>query len=135
MNGCDISSEAFGYPEAYFTPPAEALDKLEIVRGAASLQYGTQFGGLMNYVTKSQSETKHFLLKLNRLLEVLGCLTHIMLLEERLRSFLITDIYTTEAQTVGEKIVIIELPQDTHPCLMHSAQNFLPPLNSRAWII
>lgn len=52
MNGCDISSDAYGYPEAYFTPPTEALDRLEIIRGAASLQYGTQFGGLINYVTK-----------------------------------------------------------------------------------
>jgi len=60
MNGCDISSEAFGYPEAYFTPPAEALEKLEIVRGAASLQFGTQFGGLMNYVTKKSIGNKAF---------------------------------------------------------------------------
>ena len=52
QNGCDISSEPYGYPEAYFTPPTEALEKIEIIRGAASLQYGTQFGGLLNYVTK-----------------------------------------------------------------------------------
>jgi Fe(3+) dicitrate transport protein len=52
QNGCDISSEAYGYPEAYFTPPTEALEKIEIIRGAASLQYGTQFGGFLNYVTK-----------------------------------------------------------------------------------
>ncbi len=52
QNGFDISSEAYGYPEAYYTPPTEALDKIEVIRGAASLQYGTQFGGLLNYVTK-----------------------------------------------------------------------------------
>lgn len=63
MNGCDISSEAFGYPEAYFTPPSEALEKLEIVRGAASLQFGTQFGGLMNYVTKKSIGNKAFSLE------------------------------------------------------------------------
>ncbi|MFY7944460.1 MAG: TonB-dependent receptor plug domain-containing protein, partial [Crocinitomicaceae bacterium] len=34
QNGCDISSEVFGYPETYFTPPTEALEKIEIVRGA-----------------------------------------------------------------------------------------------------
>ena len=60
MNGCDISSDAFGYPEAYFTPPTEALEKIEIVRGAASLQYGTQFGGLMNYVTKKNISNRPF---------------------------------------------------------------------------
>lgn len=52
QNGFDISSEAYGYPEAYYTPPTEALDKIEVIRGAASLQYGTQFGGLLNYLTK-----------------------------------------------------------------------------------
>lgn len=52
QNGFDITSEAYGYPEAYYTPPTEALEKIEIIRGAASLQYGTQFGGLLNYVTK-----------------------------------------------------------------------------------
>ncbi|MFM7666864.1 MAG: TonB-dependent receptor family protein [Bacteroidota bacterium] len=60
QNGCDISSEAYGYPEAYFTPPTEALEKIEIIRGAASLQYGTQFGGLLNYVTKKNFTNKAF---------------------------------------------------------------------------
>ena len=60
QNGCDISSEVFGYPEAYFTPPTESLEKIEIVRGAGSLQYGPQFGGMMNYVTKRYLGTKPF---------------------------------------------------------------------------
>ncbi len=49
QNGYDISADALGYPESYYTPPAEALEKIEIVRGAASLQYGTQFGGMVNF--------------------------------------------------------------------------------------
>lgn len=49
QNGYDISADALGYPESYYTPPVEALDRIEIVRGAASLQYGTQFGGLLNF--------------------------------------------------------------------------------------
>jgi Fe(3+) dicitrate transport protein len=60
QNGYDISSEAYGYPEAYYTPPTEALEKIEVVRGAASLQYGTQFGGLLNYVTKKSLGNKPF---------------------------------------------------------------------------
>lgn len=62
QNGYDIASEAFGYPESYYTPPTEALSKIEIVRGAASLQYGTQFGGLLNYQIKKGSATQkiHF---------------------------------------------------------------------------
>jgi len=49
QNGYDISADALGYPESYYTPPTEALDRIEIVRGAASLQYGTQFGGMLNF--------------------------------------------------------------------------------------
>ncbi len=60
QNGVDISSEVFGYPEAYFTPPTEALEKIEIVRGAGSLQYGPQFGGMLNYVTKRYLGSKTF---------------------------------------------------------------------------
>jgi Fe(3+) dicitrate transport protein len=60
QNGFDISSEVFGYPEAYYTPPTEALEKIEIVRGAGSLQYGAQFGGMMNYVTKKYLGNKPF---------------------------------------------------------------------------
>lgn len=49
QNGYDISADALGYPESYYTPPVEALERIEVVRGAASLQYGTQFGGLLNF--------------------------------------------------------------------------------------
>jgi Fe(3+) dicitrate transport protein len=60
QNGYDISSEVFGYPEAYYAPPSEALERIEIVRGAGALQYGPQFGGLLNYVTKKQLGNKPF---------------------------------------------------------------------------
>lgn len=56
QNGYDISADALGYPESYYTPPSEAIEKIEIVRGAASLQYGTQFGGLLNFVLKKGSD-------------------------------------------------------------------------------
>lgn len=49
QNGYDISADALGYPESYYTPPTEALDRIEVIRGAASLQYGTQFGGFINF--------------------------------------------------------------------------------------
>ncbi|HLP52573.1 MAG TPA: TonB-dependent receptor [Chitinophagales bacterium] len=50
QNGYDMSADALGYPESYYVPPAEAVDRIEVVRGAASLQYGPQFGGMVNYV-------------------------------------------------------------------------------------
>jgi Fe(3+) dicitrate transport protein len=58
QNGYDISSEVFGYPESYYTPPMEALVKIEVIRGAASLQYGPQFGGLLNYQIKKGKTNK-----------------------------------------------------------------------------
>lgn len=53
QNGYDISADALGYPESYYTPPLEAIERIEIVRGAASLQYGTQFGGMLNFRFKT----------------------------------------------------------------------------------
>lgn len=58
QNGYDISADALGYPESYYTPPIEALERIEIVRGAASLQYGTQFGGMLNFKFKKGSDKK-----------------------------------------------------------------------------
>ena len=52
QNGYDISADVLGYPESYYTPPAEALQEIQVIRGAASLQYGTQFGGLVNFKFK-----------------------------------------------------------------------------------
>jgi Fe(3+) dicitrate transport protein len=58
QNGYDICAEVFGYPEAYYSPPMEALEKIELVRGASSLQFGPQFGGLLNYVIKKPAANK-----------------------------------------------------------------------------
>jgi Fe(3+) dicitrate transport protein len=58
QNGYDISADALGYPESYYTPPVEALERIEVVRGAASLQYGTQFGGMINFGFKKGSYDK-----------------------------------------------------------------------------
>ena len=52
QNNYDISADVLGYPESYYSPPAEALKQIQMVRGAASLQYGTQFGGLVNFIFK-----------------------------------------------------------------------------------
>lgn len=52
QNGYDISADVLGYPESYYTPTAEGLQEIQVVRGAASLQYGTQFGGLLNFKMK-----------------------------------------------------------------------------------
>ncbi|MFC4634123.1 TonB-dependent receptor domain-containing protein [Dokdonia ponticola] len=58
QNNYDISADVLGYPESYYTPPAEALSEIQVVRGAASLQYGTQFGGLINFKFKKPNAAK-----------------------------------------------------------------------------
>ncbi|MFT7000348.1 MAG: Fe(3+) dicitrate transport protein [Spirosomataceae bacterium] len=58
QNGYDIAADALGYPESYYTPPVEALERIQVVRGASSLQYGTQFGGMLNFVFKKGGEQK-----------------------------------------------------------------------------
>jgi Fe(3+) dicitrate transport protein len=58
QNGYDISSDVFGYPEAYYNPPLEAVESLELIRGGASLQFGPQFGGMLNYVLKRETKKK-----------------------------------------------------------------------------
>ncbi len=58
QNGYDIAADPYGYPEAYYSPQMLAVQRIEIVRGQASLQYGPQFGGMVNYVLKNGSEIK-----------------------------------------------------------------------------
>lgn len=91
----------------------EALEKIEVIRGAASLQYGPQFGGLLNYrIKKRKSNKKRFLLKHNRLLVPLDYLIPTMLLVARTKKFPIMDFYITALQMDGEIIANTLLIQD-----------------------
>ncbi|MEM8488763.1 MAG: TonB-dependent receptor [Bacteroidota bacterium] len=60
QNGYDIAADALGYPESYYTPPVQALQSIEVIRGAASLQYGTQFGGVINFRFREGDADKPF---------------------------------------------------------------------------
>lgn len=60
MNGYDITPDPMGYPEAYFTPPMEVVEEIQIIRGASSLQFGPQFGGLMNFVLRKPDKSTRF---------------------------------------------------------------------------
>ena len=59
QNGYNISADVYGYNEAYYLPPMEAVKRIEMVRGAAALQFGAQFGGLVNYVTEDAPKNKN----------------------------------------------------------------------------
>lgn len=50
LNGIITNSDMYGYPASHFKVPMEAVQRMELIRGTGSLQYGAQFGGLINYV-------------------------------------------------------------------------------------
>ncbi len=58
QNGYDIAADPFGYPEAYYNPQLQAVQRIEVVRGRGALQYGPQFGGMVNYILRNGSEFK-----------------------------------------------------------------------------
>lgn len=60
LNGVLTNSDMYGYPASHFSVPMEAVERIELVRGTGSLQYGAQFGGMVNYVTKVPDSTHVF---------------------------------------------------------------------------
>ena len=60
QNGYDMTPDPMGYNEAYYTPSLEWVQKIQIIRGSAALQYGSQVGGLVNYELEAPSFNKSF---------------------------------------------------------------------------
>jgi Fe(3+) dicitrate transport protein len=60
QNGVITNSDMYGYPASHYSPAMESVQRVELVRGTSSLQYGAQFGGMINYVTKGPDTTKAF---------------------------------------------------------------------------
>lgn len=58
QDGIMINSDIYGYPASHYSMPLEAISRVELVRGTASLQYGAQFGGMINYVNRLPDTTK-----------------------------------------------------------------------------
>ena len=58
QNGVIINSDMYGYPASHYSAPMESFEKIEMVRGTGSLQYGAQFGGMVNYNTKKPDTAK-----------------------------------------------------------------------------
>ncbi|HLG41557.1 MAG TPA: TonB-dependent receptor plug domain-containing protein, partial [Chitinophagaceae bacterium] len=57
-NDVMTNSDLYGYPASHFNAPTESIERIEIVRGSGALQYGAQFGGMVNYITKEADTTK-----------------------------------------------------------------------------
>jgi Fe(3+) dicitrate transport protein len=66
-DGIPIHADQFGYPEAYYTPPLDTVDRIEFLHGGASLMYGPQPGGSLNYVTHRPRTDKEFSLRSQQL--------------------------------------------------------------------
>lgn len=60
QNGVIINSDMYGYPASHYSELMESFERIELVRGTGSLQYGAQFGGMINYVTKAPDSTRTF---------------------------------------------------------------------------
>ncbi|HOY07291.1 MAG TPA: TonB-dependent receptor, partial [Saprospiraceae bacterium] len=52
------NSDMYGYPASHFSLPMEAIGRIELVRGTGALQFGAQFGGMLNYVLKQPDTTR-----------------------------------------------------------------------------
>jgi Fe(3+) dicitrate transport protein len=61
-NGILTNSDMYGYPASHFNIPMEAIESVEIIRGAGALQYGAQFGGMINYQLRRPDTNSHFTL-------------------------------------------------------------------------
>ena len=62
-DGVLTNSDMFGYPASHYNMPLESIERIELVRGTGSLQYGAQFGGMLNYVSKQGDTTRPFSLE------------------------------------------------------------------------
>ena len=51
-DGVITNSDMYGYPASHYSMPMESIERINLVRGTGSLQYGAQFGGMLNYVGK-----------------------------------------------------------------------------------
>jgi Fe(3+) dicitrate transport protein len=54
------NTDMFGYPASHYNIPMEAVERIELVRGTGSLQYGAQFGGMLNIVMKEPDTARAF---------------------------------------------------------------------------
>ena len=60
-DGVPIQPAVYIYPNAYYNPPADRIDAVEVIKGSSALRYGPQtMGGVINYTTRKPNGTKGF---------------------------------------------------------------------------
>jgi Fe(3+) dicitrate transport protein len=59
-DGVTIKNEQFGFPETHYTPILDAVERIEVIRAGAALQFGPQPGGAINFVMKMPRQDAPF---------------------------------------------------------------------------
>jgi Fe(3+) dicitrate transport protein len=59
-DGIPFVVDLYGYPTVYYAPPFEITERFEFVRGGASLMYGPQPSGALNFVTRQPRKDREF---------------------------------------------------------------------------
>jgi Fe(3+) dicitrate transport protein len=59
-DGVSIKNEQFGFPESHYTPILDAVQRIELIRAGAALQFGPQPGGAINFVMKMPRQDAPF---------------------------------------------------------------------------
>ena len=60
-DGVPIQPAVYIYPNAYYNPPADRIDAVEVIKGSSALRYGPQtMGGVINYTTRKPDGTRGF---------------------------------------------------------------------------
>ena len=59
-DGIITNSDMYGYPASHYSMPLESIERIELVRGTGSLQYGAQFGGMLSYISKQGDSSRKF---------------------------------------------------------------------------
>ncbi len=51
-DGIPIQPALYVYPNMYYNPPVERIDRVEVIKGSAAIKFGPQtMGGVVNYIT------------------------------------------------------------------------------------
>ncbi len=58
-DGVPIQPAVYIYPNAYYNPPSERIDAMEVIKGSSAIRFGPQtMGGVINYTTRRPDGTK-----------------------------------------------------------------------------
>ncbi|MBB15545.1 TonB-dependent receptor [Candidatus Poribacteria bacterium] len=64
-DGVPIQPAVYIYPNAYYNPPADRIDSVEVIKGSSAIRFGPQtMGGVINYITRRPNGSKGFAYRL-----------------------------------------------------------------------